>query len=403
MRLILLTLVLLLAVPAEAQRYQQHAYAGVESPEVLTRGGVAAALPSVETGLFYNPAHLARVAERRARVEVVGVQGGTNPKLFGDLDFLLDDVIPAVEAGFSVPLSAADRALFDDALDRGRLATVGRAAVMLPRVTARVQDVGVSAGLFSAATARYRFRDVGGGIPLLDLFAQNDVILAVGAGTLIPETPLAVGVTARHAWRTLAVKHKDLLAISPDAEVLPVLTATTLAFDVGVHATDLLPALPGRLDAGLTLYDLVGGGMSYEISRTIELTGSGSVSEREAARLAADYDGRDGAMSFRAGVAYHLATLGPLATPSVGLDYVSASTSERDQSFLAHLRMGAEAGVYGPLRLRAGLSQGYPTFGAGVETRFVAFDYGFFGEEDGRQPGQLPRFSHQMRLRFGRF
>jgi len=395
-----------LAAPAEAQRYSQYARAAIEAPQVLARGGAGVALPSADAALFYNPAQLARLHGQRVRVEVLGVQTGINTAFFGDLNFLLDDVIPAVEDGLSFPLSSRDRALFDEALDRGRLPNVGRAAVALPHVTVPTAWGGVSGGVFAQSTTRYRFEDIGGGIPLLDLFSQADAIGAVGAAARVPGAPLAVGVTGRFARRGILFKHKDLLAFSQDAEEAYVIGGSTVAFDLGVHAANVAPTLPGRLDLGLALYDVVGGGFSYGLERRIELTGSGATNERELGQILDAFDGRDGRVSFRMGAAYHvqpLSALPGLRDLAVTADYVSASTSESQQPMLGHVRLGAEAQALGFLRMRAGLLGGYPSGGLGLESRYARLEYTLFGEEDGRLPGQLPRYNHLLHLRFGRF
>lgn len=399
--LLALSLAVLLSAPAAAQRFPQHARAAVEAPQLLARGGAGVALPSAETALFYNPAHLARPDLRPFTLTVLAVQGGANPKLLGDVRFLLDEVVPAVERGFQTPLSDEDRALFDRALERGARPTVGRAAVTLPQLTLRAGGVGLGAGVFATNTTRYRFEDLGGGIPLLDLFAQADLIGAAAVGAALPNTPVAVGTTARYARRVIGYKHKDLLAMDPDREHLHLIGGQTLAFDVGLHATDVAPELPGRLDVGLALYDVLGGGFTYALERSIRLGGNGAPDEAEIARVLEAFEARDGRTSFRLGAAYRLEILGPLARVALAADYVSTSSSESAQPALAKLRLGAEGTLGGLLALRAGIGQGYPSVGLGLRLPGVRLDYALFGEEDGRLPGQLPRYSHVMQVRVG--
>jgi hypothetical protein len=405
MRLAYLALIalLLLAAPAEAQRFPQYARAAVEAPQVLARGGAAVALPTAEAALFYNPAHLARLDLPRVRIEVLGAQAGANPKFFGDLRFVQDDVRPALEEGISPPLSQEDMDLFNEAIDRGRRPTMARVAAALPVLTVSTPWGGVGGGLFATNTTRYQFEDLGGGIPLIDVVNQADFIGALGVATSIPGSPVAVGTTGRFARRAIAYKHKDLLAIDPDNEQLYVIGGSTFALDLGLHAADVVPGLPGRIDAGIAVYDLLGGGFDYELDRAISFTGPGPVDQRELNDVLAAFEGRDGSPSFRVGAAYHLPPLAGLADVAVALDYFSVSTSESAQPALSKFRLGAEAQAAGFVRLRAGLSQGYPTFGVGLESRVARLDYAFFGEEDGRLPGQLPRFTHLLQLRLGLF
>ena len=81
---------------------------------------------------------------------------------------------------------------------------------------------------------------------------------------------------------------------------------------------------------------------------------------------------------------------------------MSASTSQYDQSTFAHLRLGAEA-TGGPLTLRVGFAQGYPSFGFGLRTRAVRFDYAYHSVEEGRRSSQLRRGVHLAQVRFGLF
>ena len=93
-----------------------------------------------------------------------------------------------------------------------------------------------------------------------------------------------------------------------------------------------------------------------------------------------------------------LASLGAVQDFSVALDYVSTSTSESDQPFLSKFRLGAQAKLAGIVALRAGVSQGYPTLGAGVHTRFFRLDYVLYGVEDGRTLGQVTAHGVLSRL-----
>lgn len=399
----LLLALTLLAAPAESQRLSQFSRAAVDAPQVLARGGAGVAVPTAESALFYNPAHLARLELPRVRIEVLGVQGATSTNFFGNLGFMLGDVRDAVDAGFGLPLTSEDRALFDEALDRGARPTVGQAAVALPVVMLRHEYGAFGFGVFGTNTTRYRFDDIGGGVPLLDLFSQADVLAVASGAAVIPDTPIAAGITTRLARRYIGSKYKDLLAIDPDHEQLYVISGTTLAVDLGLHALDVAPSLPGRLDFGLAVYDLLGGGFNYSHDGSITLTGNGEINQRELDRILDAFSGRDGAISARLGAAYHLDVLGPLADASLALDWVSASSSESRQPFLTGLRLGAEATVATRLALRAGVGQGYPAGGFGLILPGMRLDYSVFGVEEGRLPGQLRRYTHLIQLRVGLF
>lgn len=402
---LLLALAAGLAAPASAQRYAQYGRAADVAPEMLGRGDAGVALPGASTAFFYNPAHLARLELARPRVTFAGARAEASAKLFSDYAFFRDEVRPALEAGFAWPLDRETRELFSRALEQGRRPTVAAAGLALPSVMMSAGPYSLGGGLFATNTTRYRFEDDGAGIPVLDLFSQIDAGAVAAAATTLPGSNLAVGLTGRFARRYVAHKEKDFLAIDPEREQLYVLSNASVAFDLGLHYADLLPATPGRLDLGLAVYDLVGGASGYELERSLRFTGEGAVDEREVGRLAEVLEGRDGRASFRAGAAYHLPrllALGPVRELSLALDYASASTSESAQPFLSKFRLGAQAAA-GPATLRLGLSQGYPSLGLGLELPFAQLHYALYGTEDGRLPGQLGHYSHLLQLRFGLF
>jgi hypothetical protein len=266
-------------------------------------------------------------------------------------------------------------------------------------------DGAVGAGLFGVGGTRLRFSDAGAGVPYLDAFGQADVILPVSAAVVVPETPLAVGVTASYTRRRVAAKAAFLDTLGPDAEHLYVFAASNFSVDAGLHAADVLPGL----DLGAAVYGLLGGGFDYRYDgRRYDLSGHGGEDDAaEVAALEARFDGREGGPSFRVGAAYRPALPDLPGVGRSGLtvaaDYVSASTSEFVQPMSAHLRLGVHVALGAAFAVRTGLSQAYPSLGATVALRHVRLDYAFFGVEDGRYLGQLGRYNHQLQLRFGLF
>jgi hypothetical protein len=69
-----------------------------------------------------------------------------------------------------------------------------------------------------------------------------------------------------------------------------------------------------------------------------------------------------------------------------------------DQTLLARLHAGVRAEIVGPLRLRGGLSSGYPSGGVGLELGALHLDYALHGVEEGRRPGQLRAYVHTARV-----
>ncbi len=402
-----LALAVVLSLPVHAQRYDQYARAAVPSSQVLGMGDAGVAFSGPETAFFYNPAHMASTGLLKPRIEILGIQGELNSKFFDDLSFLNDRVSPALDEGIDVPLTQENRDLFTDALAQGRRPTVGQAAALLPSVMVGIGNYAVGAGVFGHNTTRYRFEDNGTGIPVLDLFTQLDAIAAISGAAAIPTTNLSVGLTGKYVQRYIGSKNKDFLAIDPDNEQLYFVNGSTVSFDLGLQYTDAVATLPGSLDFGLAVYDLVGGNFTYDLYRALDLTGGeAETDEREVQSIIDSFEGRDGEPTFRVGAAYRhsvIPSLPVLGDLGVALDYVSRSTSESEQPFLSKFRLGGQATVAGILALRLGISQGYPTFGTGIQTPFFRMDYVFYGVEDGRLPGQLERYNHLVQIRFGLF
>ncbi len=395
-----------LGLPAQAQRYEQYARATVPSSQVLAMGGAGVALSGPETAFFYNPAHFAQLGILKPRIEILGARAEISTKFFNDLSFFRDRVEPGFDEGFDLPLSQENRELFQDALAQGRRPTVGQAAVLLPSVMVALGPYGVGAGIFGRNTTQYSYEDNGSGIPVFDVFSQLDAMVVLAGGGTIPNTNLSAGLAGKYIRRYIGYKNEDFLSIDPDVEQVYVINGSTVSFDLGLQYTDAVHTLPGSLDFGLAVYDLVGGSFNYDLYDSINLTGSGDDDEGEITAVLADFADRDGTPSFRLGASYWvpgIPVLPVLGNVGVALDYVSRSTSESSQPFLSKFRLGGQATVAGILALRAGISQGYPTFGTGIETPFFRLDYVFYGVEDGRLPGQLERYNHLVQVRFGLF
>lgn len=413
MRLFPLIAILAMAPLATGQTFgdlQQDARPFVPSLEARAMGGAVAAVPQAQTAFFYNPAHLAR-ADRRFRLTVLGVGAGVSSNVQDAYAFWRDDLEPALEEGLEeIRDTDYDRleALYDEALDLGRQPTVSRVAVYGPSFSLPVGPGRVAGlGLFGTNTTRLQFSNAGAGIPYVDAYSQADVIVPVVAALTIPgaPVPLAVGATAAYTRRYLTAKSALIESIDADREQLYVLSGSTVALDVGVHAQDV--GVTG-LDIGGAVYSLIGGGFDYRYDRSIDVsTNNGGVEDAaEIAALEARFNERSAAPSVRLGAAYRL----PLprdVTPldvTLSTDYVSRSTSQYSQAFGSHLRLGALVGVGKNLAVRAGFSQGQPSIGGSLMMpNVIRIDYAYFGVEDGRTTGQLSRMNHALQVRFGRF
>jgi len=211
---------------------------------------------------------------------------------------------------------------------------------------------------------------------------------------------LSVGVTAKYTRRYLTVKSRPLDTIDED-EPLLVFVGDAVSIDYGMQYTLDLP-LPGSLALGLALYDV----SSAEYAFTLDdvLTGEEPSDpatdprvQRELANINERYQPR---ASYRFGAAYTVPSLlGVFGETGLMVDYVGYQDPVVDQSTLAGLHVGAQVQLLSLLSVRTGLSQGYPSAGAGLALGLVKIDYAFFGQEEGRIPGQTPGWQHLLNLR----
>ncbi len=396
---------------ADAQTFgslQQDARPSVVGLQVRAMGGAVAAVPMDETAFFYNPAHLVRLDLSKPKITFVGAGLSVSRGIFEEYRFVRNELEPAVEEGLEeIRLNDYDRleALYDRALELGRSQTTMTATAYGPAVQLAISDnEALGVGLFATNRFRNQFIDAGVGVPRLDLYNQLDIILPITGAYGIPGSPLAVGATASYTRRYLTAKGALLEELDPEEEHLYVLRGSSIAFDAGIHAKDVMP----NVDLGLAFYQLVGGGFTYRYDRRIDLTGNdGPNDEEEIAELEARFNARQSKPSYRFGAAYRVplppATQAFLNSLTVAVDYVSASTSEFDQPAGAHFRMGLGAQVGRIVSLHSGYSQGYASFGASVELPVVEIEYAYSGVEDGRVAGQLGRYNHLLQVRFGLF
>lgn len=382
---------------------KQYGRAMVDSPQILARGGAGVAFSQSESALFYNPAQLSRLGLNGIQLEILGVQAGMSNNLPSNVRFVTDEIIPAIKEGISIPPSSEHEQLFDDAIRRGQRTTFGMAGVSIPTVFVGTPMFTVGGGVYGNHVSRIHFRDIGQRAPLIDLYNQLDIVTVVAGSMTIPSTPVAAGVSTRIIRRYLASVEKDLLDMSPTEEQMYVLAGTSVSIDFGLHAEDVIPSIPGRLDLGLAVYDIIGGAFSYSEHSTIAITGTGPSNQPEIDGIIADLDDRDGRISMQVGAAYHFEIPGSLARGSLGLDWLSRSTTEENQSFLAGFRIGGEASLMERFTFRTGLSQGYPSVGFGVKLPLVAVDYAYFGVEDGPPGNTSGRYLHLLNIRLGIF
>lgn len=392
-----------LAVHAQSPALTARSF--VSSPAALGMGDAGVAFATPGTAFFYNPAHLATAAGLKPRINLLGlrVQGTTNLK--EQYDFFDEELKPAIDRGIE-NLSTDERVrLYNEALELGGTRTYAGSDVLLPNVTMQVAGIGVGGGMFARNLVRYRISDAGAGVPNISFAGQSDLTaLASGAVDFgrYGLAGLAAGVTAKYTRRFLTLKDKPIDAFSEN-ESIYLLKGDNVGFDAGfTYALDAIP-VPGRITLGAAVYDVAASGFDYEDADRVLYGDDANVDpatvEDEIALANRDFELSP---SYRVGAAYTVPSLfGLFRETGFALDYQGYSDPfVEGQSFLTRLHAGAQVRLARVLAVRAGLGQGYTSAGAGLAFGPIRLDYAFFGQEDGRMPGQVPSWNHTLQLAF---
>ena len=382
---------------------------GIADVQALASGGAFAASPTQDSPFFGNPAHLAH--SPMFGFTLVGASAGAGGNFRETYDFYRDELGPAIEDGLDVIRDNDPErldSLYSAALRVGRSQKTADMALLAPSLRLRTGPVALGIGAFGHAVSRARILDAGAGLPAIDAYAQGDLLIPAVVAARIPGAPfgLSIGASATYLQRRITAKSEVLDAIDPDNEKVHLLKGQTVRFAAGAYARNVL--VPG-IDLGVSVTD-VGGNVELERERSVTIEGSGDMTpddDEEIASLITRFEERGAQPVIRVGAAYSV----PLP-PMSGLlikdvrfaaDYTTASTASFDQSFQAGLRAGATATFASFLNLRAGVSQGMPSAGAGLHTKVAQLDVATYGVEDGRLLGQAPRRAYALQLRFGLF
>lgn len=383
---------------AQNNRFTDRSY--VPSPVVRAMGDAGVALPGIEQSFFYNPAHLPHVS---SHFTIFGVQGAASRSIEDHIRFYNQEVKPAVEAQFDLSTDAlAD--LHREAAALGRDPSRGQAAILLPSFVYSRGAFGIGGGVFAKTAVNYRVEGGGAGVPSVWLLNRTDLMALASIGLdlgVIGLPGLSVGVTGTQTSRFLAFKNEPLARLTPDESAV-LLEGRTFQLDAGLTYTPGWIGGPGTIRFGAALYDVLEQGYGYTVGGgpgrmpflgDVVGRSDDDVSDREARRARRAFAL---ASSYRVGAAYQLSSLFFLDDVAFALDYQGYRSG--GQTPLAHLHTGVRARLVGPLRLRAGLSSGYPSGGFGLELGALHLDYSLHGVEEGRRPGQLRTYVHTARL-----
>lgn len=388
---------------AWAQNNQFTERSFVSSPVVLGMGDAGVALSGWEQGFFYNPAHLSRIP---SHFTVFGIQAGVSPSLDDNIRFFNQRVPPVLQTDSELSADALD-AFQRDATSLARRPSRGMGSVLLPSFVYSPGPLGIGGGLFTKTAANYRIESGAVGVPSVWMLSRTDLMALLSVGfdlEMLGLSGLSVGLTGTQTRRYLAFKNKPVSRLTEN-ETAVILEGGTFQLDSGfTYSPPSLGFLPGTIRVGGAVYDLLDRGYGYTaggagrlpfINDVVDEPAADSLGpgSREIQRAREQFSLHP---SYRVGVAYQQPALLFLENVGLAVDYQGYRTGE--QSLLARLHVGARATVVGPLRVRAGLSSGYPSGGLGVEVGALHVDYSVHGVEEGRHAGQLRSYVHTARL-----
>jgi hypothetical protein len=263
----------------------------------------------------------------------------------------------------------------------------------------------VGGGLFAKTALNYRIESGGGGVPSVWLLNRTDLLALASVGLdlrVIGLDEVSAGVTGTQTRRFLTFKRDPLGRLTED-EAAVLLDGSTFQLDVGLTYTPAALSGPtGSVRFGGAVYDLLDQGYGYVpggpiprmpfvgdlVTRTDTGPPQAEVAQaRQALALR---------RSYRVGMAYQRPSVFFFDDVAVALDYQGYRSGE--QTPLARLHLGVRAGLFDAIRLRGGLSAGYPSGGVGLELGALHLDYALHGVEEGRRPGQLGTYVHTARL-----
>jgi hypothetical protein len=388
-------------VQAQNNQFTERSF--VSSPVVLGMGDAGVALPGPERGFFYNPAHLPHVG---SHFTIFGLQAGSSTGLREQIRFLNQELAPAVSG--AGPSGATIEALQSDAARLQSRPGRGTGAVLLPNFVYAPGALAIGGGLFAKTTANYRMEAVGPGASSVWTLSRTDLMALVSVGLdlrVIGLSGLSVGVTGTQTRRFLAFKG-EALAQFERQEPSVVLQGGAFQLDGGVtYRVDRLLSMAGQFRVGGAVYDMLRTGYDYRsggagrlpfLNNVIDSpNGAGGAPRAEQQRARDRFGLRP---SYRVGAAYEVAELGILDDVAVAADYQGYRGTT--QAPLARTHLGVCFGGLGPLTLRAGVSAGYPSGGAGLEWGALHLDYSLHGVEEGDQFRERRAYVHTARLLF---
>lgn len=383
---------------AQGQNNQFTQRSFLASPVALGMGDAGVALPGRERGFFYNPAHLPEIS---SHFTIIGAQGSATTSVGDHVQFLNDRLNPALEGTSDESVASLEQA----ATQRVSRPSRGHAGIVLPSFVYSPGAFGIGGGLFAKTAVNYRMERSDDG-PALWALSRTDVMGVVSMGGNLGSIGLeglSVGLTATQTRRFLAFKNKPIRQFEKK-EYAVALEGSVFQLDGGfTYRVNALVSMPGTLRVGGAVYDGLeqewdftagGAGRLPFLNDVVDESSNADHIDPEEEQQARRRLALD--RSYRVGIAYEIPRFFFLEDVGMALDW--QRYGEDAQAPLARVHLGARATVVGPLRLRAGVSAGYPSGGVGLVLGGFRVDYALYGVEEGRAFRQRRAYVHTARM-----
>ncbi|MBN2090392.1 conjugal transfer protein TraF [candidate division KSB1 bacterium] len=375
----LLWLILILLGTSLLEAQNQRLF--IQSPRSMGMGGAGIAVLNPEQVFFYNPAQLNRV--RHGAMTILDTRIVFNQHLWEQYKFFSENQETFKNLGdFSDDKTTE---FFRDAVKIAQ----GKALVNLSGpVPINIIMHNFAGGFFTNFDVGYQLHPGASGIPIVDVIVQGDFLLQGSAAfgfKQIPFVPgrLSIGASVKYLNRWVATKVQTATDLNDE---FPIYFGKTISADLGV-----LYNPTKRLYFGFTLFDMISPDYAFS---------TGTTSSAKTFQYFIPPDGKV-EPSLRLGVAYYPKfQITPFFRNFIlAMDY--DQPLDGDITFFKKLYLGIEGSLTSLLQIRAGVAQGYPTFGFGIWLGIIQLDYAFYGEEWGYYAGQHPNYNQLFRVKLG--
>lgn len=347
-------LIALLALSAVAKPPNVH-YRDIRA---VGMGGAGIATMNDFSATMYNPAQLVR-AERH--IDLINLQASLGADVIGMFDFY--DEHQEVFDNWDEATTAEQSALLDDMSEYD---DNWMGFGTYPQIGFSVPNFAI--GAYGAGDVLFK-ADKGPFDPRVYMRGVADYVFTGGAAIELPVNFLpnklyggaALKIIRRYQVEELRLSASDV-DVSTAYDTLVEKSLTGFGIDVGA----LYELMPGRMDLGLMIRDLVG-----------------------------SIDGDAPPIQVNVGASYHVSRSLMLAA-----DFNDMFFSEGENMF-NKLYFGGEYSGLGILVLRGGFGQGWPSAGAGLKLGILDIDAAVYGVEHSDHPGGDGDYNYAVRLKLG--